>query len=441
MLNRCSEQIKLREGIEKTYGISVMNKDGVNIGMDIIKHEYLKKSGLKWNDIKDLRSPCPEINLNEIILPFIKYDTPILQEMLGELKQLTVSPGRKGYERHFLLDNLEYCMGVGGIHSVNEPDVFTADDNWILSDVDVASMYPSLILAYEFYPPHLGPAFLETYGDIKRERIEAKHNGDKIKNETLKLALNGLSGNLQSEYSFVYSPKTVMQIRMNGQLLLLMLAEKLIGLGCKILNCNTDGLFVKRPRSKEKEFQQACKEWEELTKLTLEEDRFEKFCQFAINDYLAIKEGYSETKDPKLLKKKGLFIDTVTLGKGMQPMIIPKALNAYFADGVSPEETVMNNHDINDFITYQKVDKKFKVIYENKQITRINRYYVAKQAPYLYKQKSGGNLESLLKASGVRIVNDLTKIKEFPKDVNYSYYLGEIRKIISKFENKVLSLW
>lgn len=200
-----------------------------------------------------------------------------------------------------------------------------------------------------------------------------------------------------------------------------------------------DGILYTIPKSVD--YQAVLKKWEEETKLSLETEEYEAFYQFAINDYLAIKEGYSETKNPKLLKKKGLFIDTVTLGKGMQPMIIPKALNAYFADGIQPEETVMNSEDINDFITYQKVDKKFKVIYENKVITRINRYYVAKAAPYLFKQKPGGGLENLLKASGVRIVNDLTKIKEFPKDVNYAYYLAEIRKIISKFENKVLSLW
>lgn len=47
---------------------------------------------------------------------------------------------------------------------------------------------------------------------IKDERIEAKHNGDKVKNETLKLALNGLSGNLQNEHNFCYSPFAVMQI-------------------------------------------------------------------------------------------------------------------------------------------------------------------------------------------------------------------------------------
>lgn len=51
-----------------------------------------------------------------------------------------------------------------------------------------------MIIEHEFYPPHLGKEFLEVYSNIKAERIEAKHNKNKVKDQTLKLALNGLSG-------------------------------------------------------------------------------------------------------------------------------------------------------------------------------------------------------------------------------------------------------
>ena len=202
------------------------------------------------------------------------------------------------------------------------------------------ALYPSMIIEHQFYPKHLGKEFLEVYSKIKEERIEAKHNGNKIKDKTLKLALNGLSGNLQNEHNFCYSPFTVMQIRMNGQLMLLMLAERLIEIGCKILQANTDGLFVLRKLADEDKFQKVCKEWEKLTKLGLEEDRFEAFYQYAINDYLAIKEGYKKSKNPEFLKKKGLFIDTISLGKGMKPIIIPEAINKYLSNGIPIEETI-----------------------------------------------------------------------------------------------------
>lgn len=438
LLYRCENDIKLRLNIEEEYGIKALNKDGVNLGMEILKTKYLEKTHKTWNDIKDLRSPCDKIALNEIILPFIKFDNPILKDLLNEMKQQVVSPDRKGYNKHFLMDNLEYSVGVGGIHSVNKPSIFIAKEDEIISDVDVASLYPSLIIEYGFYPPHLGKEFLEVYKGIKDERIEAKHNGNKLKNLTLKLSINGLSGNLQSEFSWCYSPKTVMRIRINGQLLLLMLAEKLISIGCQIIQANTDGLFVLRKKKDEQKFKDVCKWWENLTRLELEEDRFERFYQFAINDYLGVIEGYKDNKNPKLLKKKGLFIDSVTLGKGMQPMIIPKAINANLADNIPVEETIRNCKDINEFITYQKVDKKFAVQYMNKFITHINRYYVSTNGGYLYKCEVEGNkivkFANMLTASGVTLCNDITAIKEFPKNINYKYYIKEANKILAKLK-------
>ena len=438
LLYRCENDIKLRLNIEEEYEIKALNKDGVNLGMEILKTKYLEKTHKTWNDIKDLRSPCDKIALNEIILPFIKFDNPILKDLLNEMKQQVVSPDRKGYNKHFLMDNLEYSVGVGGIHSVNKPSIFIAKEDEVISDVDVASLYPSLIIEYGFYPPHLGKEFLEVYKGIKDERIEAKHNGNKLKNLTLKLSINGLSGNLQSEFSWCYSPKTVMRIRINGQLLLLMLAEKLISIDCQIIQANTDGLFVLRKKKDEQKFKDVCKWWENLTRLELEEDRFERFYQFAINDYLGVIEGYKDSKNPKLLKKKGLFIDSVTLGKGMQPMIIPKAINANLADNIPVEETIRNCKDINEFITYQKVDKKFAVQYMNKFITHINRYYVSTNGGYLYKCEVEGNkivkFANMLTASGVTLCNDITAIKEFPKNINYKYYIKEANKILAKLK-------
>lgn len=446
LLYLCENDIKLRLSIEDEYGIKALNKDGVNLGMEILKIKYLEKTGKKWEDIKNLRSPCDIIDLNKVILPFISYKTPLLQNFLTEFKQQKVSAGRKAFEKHFILDGLEYSVGVGGIHSVNQPEKIIPKDDEIISDVDVASLYPSLIIEYGFYPPHLGKEFLEVYTQIKNERIEAKHNGNKLKDKTLKLSINGLSGNLQSEYSWCYSPETVMRIRINGQLFLLMLAERLIAAGCKILQANTDGLFVLRKKADEEKFKSACKEWEQITKLTLEEDRFERFYQYAINDYLAISEGYNKTKNSKLLKKKGLFIDEVTLGKGMAPMIIPKAINAYFADGIPVTETIYNCKDLNDFITYQKVSKEFSIEYNGELITRINRFYVSTNGSYLYKCKVDedgirSNYINLLCDSGVTICNNLEEFTEFPKNINYHYYIKEAMKIINKFEIQQLSLF
>lgn len=443
LLNRCKKDIDLRIGIQQEYGVDVLSKDGMSIGTEILKIKYLEKTKKQWYQIKDLRSPCDEIELSKVIFPFIQYETPVLQDLLKEMKQQTVSAGRKGYEKHFLLDNVEVTVGVGGIHTKNEPEAIIPKEDELLLDSDVNSLYPSLIISYSLVPQHLGKEFLEIYGQVREERLAAKRAHQDVKNTTLKLALNGATGNYQNQYSWLYDPMAVMKIRINGQLLLLMLTEMLLKAGARLKQLNTDGILYTIPKSVD--CQTILKQWEEKTKLTLETEEYEAFYQFAINDYLAIGKGYAETKDKGLIKQKGLFIDKVKLGKGMQPMIIPEALNRYFADGVPIEQTIRECKDLNKFITYQKADKKFSVEYNNKLISRINRYYVSTNGPYLYKCEvvDGKRVSytNMLKASGVTIVNNLDEIKEFPKNINYRYYITECNKILFPFIHRQTSLF
>lgn len=503
LLDRCKKDIDLRLAIEDEYGVKVLSKDGVNIGMKILTHKYLEKTGLTWWDIKDLRSPQAYIPLKDVILPFIKYDSPILKSVLDEMKTQVVSPGRKGYEKNFVFGGLRYTVGVGGIHSKNDPEIIIPAEDEMLIDIDVASLYPSMLIEYGFYPKHLGPEFLEVYSQIRSERIEAKHNGDKIKDSTLKLALNGLSGNLQNEHNFCYSPFAVMQIRINGQLLLLMLAEKLVELGCRIVQANTDGLFVLLKKSIYDKVNIVCREWEQLTKLTLEEDRFEAMYQYAINDYIAVKEGYAKKKhefrdftavmDPKTgdhikygatnakgetyknmdeirkdyIKTKGMFITEVLLGKGLSPKIIPEAIIKYFVDEIPVEDTVKGCTDIKKFLISEKTGKQWHVEYMNQEIQRTNRFYASTNGGYLWKWKNVEQPESykwndniktyqednskplkeqkqyqnMLTASGVTLLNMFDEKPIEDRKINYRYYLRECYKIIEDLKPRQLSLF
>lgn len=465
LLNRCKKDIDLRIAIEDEYGVRVLSKDGVNIGMKILTQKYLEKTGLTWWDIEGLRSPMDYIPLKDVILPFIKYDSPILQRVLDDMKSQIVSPGRKGYENNFIFNGLRYTVGVGGIHSKNDPEIIIPKEDEMLIDIDVASLYPSMLIEYKFYPKHLGPEFLEVYSQIKDERIEAKHNGDKVKNETLKLALNGLSGNLQNQHNFCYSPFAVMQIRINGQLLLLMLAERLTQIGCRIVQANTDGLFVLLKKSIYEQANKICQEWEQLTRLTLEEERFEAMYQYAINDYIAVKEGYKETKNPDLIKTKGMFITKVLLGKGLSAKIIPEAIIKYFVDGIPVEDTIKGCTDIRKFLMSEKTGKQWHVEYMNQEQQRTNRFYASTNGGYLWKWKYTGHAEgevveyyepyvgrqsyiakeksyqNMLTASGVTLLNKFDDKPIEERKINYRYYIYEAYKIIRNLKPLQLSLW
>lgn len=445
LLNRCKGDIELRLAIEDEYKIKALNKDGVNLGMEIIKCRYLEETGLEWNDIKDLRSPCDKVCLKDIIFDFISFKSKDLQQMLDEIKTICIAPNDREFERKFIIGGVEHTLSLGGLHSVNKPEKFEPKDGFVLADSDATSLYPTVLIEYGLYPRHLGPEFIKVYKKIRDERVEAKRNGNKLKDSTLKLSINGLSGNLQSEFSWCYDPKTVVTLRLNCQLMMIMLLEILIEEGAQICQSNTDGILYIIENQSIPRLEKRFEEWSKLTKIGLETEYFERFYQYAINDYVGVSKGYSESKNPKLIKKKGLFIDTVSLGKGMAPMIIPEAINKYFVDGIPVEETLYGCKDILKFCTYQKVNKKFQVLYGGEKVRHINRYYMSTNGKELTKKDpsdvSGRKPTALCAGSVVTIYNKFDNVPIEKRNINYTYYKKEIYKIINALESKQLSLF
>ena len=442
LLNRLKDDVQLRLFIEKEYGIDALSMDSVKFGETILLKKYCEETKLSEQYVKTLRSPMDYIPLKDVILPFISYKNPKLQDVLKDMKSKVVySKERKGYEKKFVLSNVRYSIGVGGIHSLHTPRIFVPNDNEFIGHSDVASMYPSFIIKYKWIPRHLGKEFWQIYSQIYKERIEAKHSGQKLKNLALKLTLNSVTGKMQQETSWMYDPFSVFKIRINGQLVLLMLVDRLLELNCKIVQVNTDGVMYIAQKTQREAVQEAVSEVEQLTQLTFESDDYEAFYQYAGNDYFGVEKGYSQSHDPKLIEKKGMFITDPRLGKGLAPAIIPKAVINYFLTKQPTSEYIKNSKNIEDFLMYQRVDKKFKVFHGETPIQRINRFYASTNDYSLFKVDPAGKVANMLTKSGVTILNKMNDIPIENRHLNYQYYISEANKIISEFVYQQLELF
>ena len=442
LLNRLKDDVQLRLFIEKEYGIDALSMDSVKFGETLLLKKYCEETRLSEQYVKTLRSPMDYIPLKDVILPFISYKNPKLQDVLKDMKsQVVYSKERKGYEKKFVLSNVRYSIGVGGIHSLHTPQIFVPSDNEYIGHSDVASMYPSFIIKYKWIPRHLGKEFWQVYSQIYKERIEAKHSGQKLKNLALKLTLNSVTGKMQQETSWMYDPFSVFKIRINGQLILLMLVDRLLELNCKIVQVNTDGVMYIAQKTQREAVQEAVSEVEQLTQLTFESDDYEAFYQYAINDYFGVEKGYSQSHDPKLIEKKGMFITDPRLGKGLAPAIIPKAVINYFLTKQPTSEYIKSSKNIEDFLMYQRVDKKFKVLHGDVPIQRINRFYASTNDYSLFKVDPTGKVANMLTKSGVTILNKMNDIPIEGRHLNYQYYISEANKIISEFVYQQLELF
>lgn len=488
LLNRLKDDIELRLFIEQEHGIDCLSMDSVKMAETFLLEEYSKQSGIPKNVIKEMRSPMDYIPLKDVILPFIKYKNPKLQDVLEDMrKQIVYSKERKSYEKKFVLSNVVYSVGVGGIHSIHTPQIFHPKDDEHIGHADVTSMYPSLLIKYQLGPRHLGKLFCDIFEGIYHERVEAKRTGQKIKNLFLKIVLNSPTGKMQQEVSWMYDPFNVFKIRINGQLILLMLVDRLLELGCEIIQVNTDGVVYRAKNSLREGIERAISEVEQITQLGFEVDEYEAFYQYAINDYFGVLKGGE-------IEEKGMFITKTKLGKGLAPVIIPKAVINYFVHKIPVTETIEKDKDIRDFLMSQAVDKKFKVIHGEKPVQRINRFYASTDGPYLFKGlvdpirivefvkitfKNGNTIEvpkseteengrywynsditsienigtriinlneteglqNMLTKSGVTILNKFDDRPIEDRKINYRYYISEAKKVIADFTEQQLSLF
>jgi hypothetical protein len=116
--------------------------------------------------------------------------------------------------------------------------------------------------------------------------------------------------------------------------------------------------------------------------MNLERTDYDAIFRRDVNSYIAIYEGYydamSDKERKKMCKVKGFFKTEAEIGRGLSPLIIPKAIFQYFVHQIPFKETVMGTQDIHDFLAAQKIGRNFEIYWGAEKMQRINRFYVCK---------------------------------------------------------------
>lgn len=351
LLNKLRLQIDLREKMSDEYGIDLRSKSDAQIAEAVLKQEIEKLTG-----IKPVRPEVPAGTTFKYKVPdFISYKTSDLDAVLGMVRnaKFVVSdtgsvemPAELGNAKVKIRDSI-YRMGIGGLHSSEECVCHIADDETVLQDNDVSSYYPSIILNQGLYPKHLGPVFLKVYKGIVDRRLAAKHSGDKVTADSLKITINGSFGKLGSKWSTLYSPDLMIQVTITGQLALLMLIESIELAGIRVVSGNTDGIVIKCPKSKINNLNEIVKWWESVTKFDTEDTHYSAVYSRDVNNYIAFK------PDGKA-KLKGAYA-AAGLQKNPNNEICVEAVVAYLKGGTPISKTITECEDIRKFVTVRSV--------------------------------------------------------------------------------------
>jgi len=401
--------IDFREELSLRYNKDFLNHNDTKIGKDYFIME-LNKSGI---ETKNKKTKHDFINIGELLLPYINFESCEFNALVNFFKTKALT--EKNEQGNIVLKGavtesvthkgFRFDLGLGGVHGSLKNSIIRTSDTHTLIDVDVSSYYPNLAIANKFFPTHLSDKFCEIYLDVYNQR---KGYGKKTpENAMLKLALNGVYGDSNSAYksggySPFYDPTYTLKVTINGQLLLCMLAEKMMGIpNLTMVQINTDGITFLCPNEYLEHSRELCKWWEILTGLELEEAIYKSMFIRDVNNYIA---EYADGK----LKRIGCYAyeraaensstREVQWHKNNSMLVVAKAAEAALVRNENIEQFIRNHKDIYDFMLVTKVPRTSKLILRqdvlwgdsflgsnDEDLQNITRYYPSKKGGYLIK--------------------------------------------------------
>jgi hypothetical protein len=415
-------QIDLRKEMTAQYGINLNSKSDAQIAEAIIKSELYEQTGEHYRPKQYDANYTFSYRNPEII----QFKTQTLCDIFDQLLYETFTLKDNGSVElpQWLIEPISigkgsYQMGIGGLHSRETAQHITATGGFHLSDFDVASYYPSIILHQRLFPETMGEAFLNLYREIVKKRITAKHTGDKVTADTLKIVLNGSFGKFGSKYSSLYSPQLLLQTTITGQLSLLMLIEELELNGIQVVSANTDGIVTYYHESQIPKLQDILFDWEIATSYTLEQTDYREIASRDVNNYIAVK------LDGKT-KCKGCFGEA-SLSKNPDGLIIYEAVAQFIANGTPIEKTVTDCDDIRKFVTVRRVTGG--ALFQGDYLGKAVRFYHSSSSSLvdmsLVYAKNGNKVPM---SQGCRPLMNLPD--SFPDDVDFYYYYTKANEVL-----------
>ena len=457
-------ELELRTALSEEYGINLINSSEPRMAREIFGKILAEEMGIPYKDLKGMRTYRKEIVIKDIIFDYVEFQDPILKGALEFYRSLVINPykfsennlGLKEVEKIFRFANIpDAVIGLGGIHGCIKPGVYEQNEDWYIHDIDVTSYYPNLGIENNLYPEHLSSSFCTVYKHLfdERQKIPKKDP----KNYVYKIILNSTYGLSKEPNNYFHDPKYTFSITINGQLLILMLAEKLKKEvpGIVFYQMNTDGVTIGYNPIHAEKVKSCMKAWEEYTALELEDKHYKKMVIMDVNNYLAI-----DTKDK--IKRKGLFAYSMDpedkeldYHKNPSSLVVPKALEAYFVHGVSYKDYILGAKDIYDFCFGVKVKKDFDLMMQYldddgreklKQIKQtVVRYYVSKNPTKLKKKykkgtKLAGRFIELQKGHNTTYFNVYEKKPMKDYNIDYMAYIMAARKIVDQIQPNATNL-
>lgn len=386
---------------------------------------------LKPNDTPDENSPPATRNgrlVDDDLMNLVPLDVQTMWRELDSTQDFNFKQ-KKVVISEFDCD-IEF--GWGGLHGAPKG---VKEYRNIVKLYDVESMYPSILIKLE----GLGNKTRD-YEEILNHRLKLKKQNLKKEQAPFKLILNSTYGLLNNQYSALNKPHLAYSICIYGQISLYVLCQKLVNVGCKIININTDGVAFE-PYANSR-YADVVEDWEETFGLRLEESGFRYWRQTNVNNYVA------ETDSGQIKVKGGDVNNYHDYDKGgrnyyfnnANTRIVHKAVVEKILGINEIDITITENRRKPELFQYiLRAGGTYQGTFDNhgNKLQNVNRVFAGKNTGYeLSKKRMDGGLVKFPDAPKNMFVfnEDLSKLDDFEKLIDLQWYLDLAYKVYERWK-------
>ena len=471
LFHELKDQRALRQNMSEAYGMDLRSKSDAQIAEVILKKQCgIARTNADLPLLVRYKAPALIRTDHPGILELIE----LLEKQNFKINPMNGSPVAPDFLKEpFRINEGYYQCGIGGLHSTHDTQMcLEADEDRLLSDFDVVSYYPNIMLRAGL-TPHLsggkGQVFIDEYRHIYDERMKAKAAGNKVMSNSLKIMLNGTFGKLGSMYCSFYAPELMLAVTITGQLNLLCLIVEIEKIkGVRVRSANTDGILVDHKPSHRTRLLKVIAANAKRTGFEYEETPYIKYAAKDVNNYLAIT-AENKVKRKGLYGEGGVFSPSTPGGKNPTMEVCTQMAIDYLKHG---RFNIYDYNEPKDFMSVRNVKgggvQHTSTIMVNDweevapkewaypcQITatikrkspppprevgiggvpfgRVARWYMTTQSLPCISYVSNGN--KVPKTDGAKLC--LTLPSKLPKDLDRNWYISETNDILRSIGLKI----
>lgn len=434
LVKRNFEKIDLRIEMFAKYNVDVLDNNDSSILNTILLETYQEKNNVRYNQLIQDTNIIYSNPIRNMVSKDIEFETKEFCDFFEQLKSMLYSNSNSVIRRFVSYDTTNVLFATNGVECENNINIFKSEKSSKVYMLHIESLEASICRKYCMYPNKLTEKYPNTnlFNSAFDEFLACAKNSPEGSNrkKTFSEGLENIISKYNVKNTWLYDPATYGKIKINSNLILMMLIEQLLIYGANIILIEDNTIVF----SSFIDLIDIINKWSSKFGLSYSYTELKKFFKYSVFDYVAL-DSNNKTISHGIFESNDINIPYSNS--------VLKAVKQNILFNIEVEDTILNCGNVKDFMLFQKLLSPKSFYYRGINIGREVLFYITSNPlPTLYVEeiKSANSnysrMEALIKGVSICIVENfmLEENTNAKFNIDYTYYVNKAKALIQEIK-------